>query len=154
MEQELAYSFHLGSDKNKSKVAKKSDLNVVIKDFEDSAFEVNRENRSLKIQLKEKDNVIQELKREISSKDKIIGKLRAEKEKIKEQLQEFKGFWYRIIKHFQIKIGFDRDIHFKEVAKELFKNGIWGKYENDIVNDVARKVRTKDEVKKKDDRRF
>ena len=51
-------------------------------------------------------------------------------------------------------IVFDRNIHFKEVAKELFRNGIWGKYENDIVNDVSRKVKTKDEVKKKDDRRF
>ena len=131
-----------------------SDLNIAIKDFENSTFEVRKENDSLKYQLKEKDNVIQELKKEISSKDKIISKLRTEKEKIKVELQEFKGFWHRIIKHFQVKIGFDRDIHFKEVAKELFQNGIWGKYENDIVNDVARKVKTKDEVKKRDDRRF
>ena len=65
-----------------------------------------------------------------------------------------KGFWHRIIKHFQVKIGFDRDVHFKEVAKELFKNDIFSKYENDIVNDVAKKVKTKDEIKKKDDRRF
>ena len=52
-----------------------NDLNMAIKNFEHSAFEIEKENRSLKYQLELKDDEISNLKSELSLKDKIIGKL-------------------------------------------------------------------------------
>lgn len=49
---------------------------MAISDFEHSAFEIDKENRSLKYQLELKDDEISNLKSELSSKDKIINKLR------------------------------------------------------------------------------
>ena len=69
-----------------------NDLNMAIKDFEHSAFEIEKENRSLKYEIELKDNKIGDLKKELSSKDKIISNLQTEKEKIKQELQKFKGF--------------------------------------------------------------
>ena len=65
-----------------------NDLNMVIKDFEHSSFEIEKENRSLKYQLELKDNEISNLKNELSTKDKIINKLQAEKKKIKQELKK------------------------------------------------------------------
>ena len=58
-----------------------NDLNIAIKDFEHSAFEIERENRSLKYEIELKDNEIGNLKKELSTKDKIIGKLTKLKKK-------------------------------------------------------------------------
>ena len=210
MEQELAYSFHLGSDKNKSKLAKKvakenisgttslsnnaiqnandlskvnkhnlrdydnkrelirviygtdnivndvkdttktvrsvNDLNVAIRDFEHSAFEIEKENRSLKYQIEEKDKEIYNLKCELSVKDKIIGKLREEKESIKAQLHKFKEFWHSIMGHFHKRICYDKDNNYKIVSDDLYKNGIFTDDENEIANNIARKVKPKDEI--------
>ena len=79
MEQELAYSFHLCSDKNKINWQKKflKEMYLVL---------------LLKYQREEKDNKISKLEGEISSKDKHIGKLQAEKERIKNELQNSKTF--------------------------------------------------------------
>ena len=79
MEQELAYSFHLCSDKNKINCQKKflKEMYLVL---------------LLKYQIEEKDNKISKLEGEISSKDKHIGKLQAEKERIKNELQNSKTF--------------------------------------------------------------
>lgn len=63
-----------------------NDLNMAIKDFEYSAFEIEKENRSLKYEIELKDNEIGSLKNELSTKDKIIGKLQVEKEKLKQEL--------------------------------------------------------------------
>ena len=63
-----------------------NDLNMAIKDFEHSAFEISQENRSLKYQLELKDDEISNLESKLSSKDKIINKLREEKDSIKAQL--------------------------------------------------------------------
>ena len=60
-----------------------NDLNIAIREFEHSAFEIEKENRSLKYQIEEKDKEIYNLKEELSTKDKIINKLREEKESIK-----------------------------------------------------------------------
>ena len=67
-----------------------NDLNIAIRDFEHSAFEIEKENHSLKNKIEEKDKEIYNLKGELSAKDKIIGKLREEKESIKAQLYKFK----------------------------------------------------------------
>ena len=133
-----------------------NDLNIAIRDFEHSAFKIEKENRSLKYQIEEKDNKISKLESEISSKDKHISKLQAEKERIKNELQKFKNFWRKLIKHFQSKIGFDKDEKYKYVSDDLYKNGIFDDNDNEIANNILRKVTIPDEnknnkLKKKND---
>ena len=123
-----------------------NDLNMAIKDFEYSSFEIAKENRSLKYQIELNNDEIINLKSELSAKDKIINKLQTEKEKLKTELQKFKGFWHKLIKHFQNKIGFDKDEKYKYVSDDLYKNGIFDDNDNRIVNDVSRKVRPADEI--------
>ena len=122
-----------------------NDLNIAIKDFERTTFETIKEVSSLKYEIELKDNEISSLKSELSTKDKIINKLQTEKEKLKNELQKFKGFWHKLIKHFQNKIGFDKDEKYKYVSDDLYKNGIFDDNDNRIVNDVARKIKTADE---------
>ncbi len=136
-----------------------NDLNMAIKDFEHSAFEIEKENRSLKYQLEQKDDEISNLKSELSLKDRVIGKLQTEKEKLKQELQKFKSFLHSLMKHFQNKIGFDKDEHYKYVSDDLYKNGIFDDNDNEIANNVKRKVKTTDEIanlknRKKNDTRF
>ncbi len=132
-----------------------NDLNMAIKDFEHSAFEIEKENRSLKYQLELKDNEIGSLKNELSTKDKIISKLQTEKEKLKQELQKFKDFWYSIMSHFHKRICYDKDNNYKIVSDDLYKNGIFTDDENEIANNIARKVKPKEDIeqtknKKKD----
>ena len=124
-----------------------NDLNMAIKDFEHSAFDVVQENNSLRYQIELKDEEISNLKSELSAKDKIINRLRDEKENIKEQLQKFKGFWYSIMKRFQQKIGFDKDENYKAVSDDLYKVGIFTDDENKIANNLMRKVKIKENIK-------
>ncbi len=125
-----------------------NDLNVAIRDFEHSAFEIEKENYSLKYQIEEKDKEIYNLKGELSAKDKIIGKLREEKESIKAQLHKFKEFWHSIMGHFHKRICYDKDNNYKIVSDDLYKNGIFTDDENEIANNIARKVKPKDETNK------
>ena len=137
-----------------------NDLNMAIKDFEHFAFEIEKENRSLKYEIELKDNEIDSLKKELSTKDNIIDKLQAEKEKLKQELQKFKGFWRSLMKHFQNKIGFDKDEHYKYVSDDLYKNGIFDDNDNEIANNILRKVTVLNEnkaeknKKKNNDTRF
>jgi len=137
-----------------------NDLNMAIKDFEHSAFEIEKENRSLKYEIELKDNEIGSLKKELSTKDKIIGKLQTEKEKIKQELQKFKGFWHSIMSHFHKRICYDKDNNYKIVSDDLYKNGIFDNNDNEIANNIARKVTIPDEnkqtknKKKNNDTRF
>ena len=123
-----------------------NDLNIAIRDFEKSSFETIREVSSLKYQVEQKDEEINYLKKEISTKDKIISKLRAEKETLKEQLQKFKGFWHSIIKHFQSRLGFDKNEHYKYVTDDLYKNGVFNDNEKEIATTYSRKIKTQDEI--------
>ena len=52
-----------------------NDLNMAINEFEHSAYEIEKENRSLKYEIELKNNEIGSLKKELSTKDKIISKL-------------------------------------------------------------------------------
>ena len=137
-----------------------NDLNVAIRDFEHSAFEIEKENRSLKYQIEEKDKEIYNLKGELSTKDKIINKLKEEKESIKVQLHKFKEFWHSIMGHFHKRICYDKDNNYKIVSDDLYKNGIFTDDENEIANNIARKVKSKNEInrdknnRKKYDNRF
>ena len=126
-----------------------NDLNMAIKDFEHSAFEIEKENRSLKYEVELKDNQIDSLKRELSTKDKIIGRLQTEKEKLKQELQKFKGFWHSIMSHFHKRICYDKDNNYKIVSDDLYKNGIFDNNDNEIANNIARRVTIPDENKEK-----
>ena len=130
-----------------------ADLNIAIKDFEHSSYEIAQENRSLKYQIELKDDEISNLKSELSTKDKIINKLRTEKESLKEQLQKFKSFWHSIMGHFQKRICYDRDNNYKIVSDDLYKNGIFTDDENEIANYIYKKVKTPDEIAKSKDRK-
>ncbi len=123
-----------------------NNLNMAIKDFEHSSFEIRQENRSLKYQLELKDDEIDSLKGKLSTKDKIIGKLQAEKEKLKQELQKFKGFWHSIMSHFHKRICYDKDNNYKIVSDDLYKNGIFTDDENEIANNIYRKVKPKEEI--------
>lgn len=137
-----------------------NDLNIAIKDFERTTFETIKEVSFLKYEIELKDNEISSLKSKLSTKDKIIDKLQIEKEKLKTELQKFKGFWHKLMKHFQNRIGFDKDEKYKYVSDDLYKNGIFTDDENEIVNNIYRKVKSKDDisnnksVKKNIDTRF
>ncbi len=121
-----------------------NDLNIAIRDFEHSAFEIEKENHSLKNKIEDKE--IYNLKGELSAKDKIIGKLREEKESIKAQLYKFKEFWHSIMGHFHKRICYDKDNNYKIVSDDLYKNGIFTDDENEITNDIRRKVKPKEDI--------
>ena len=137
-----------------------NDLNMAIKDFEHSTFEIEKENRSLKYQLELKDDEINNLKGELSTKDKIINKLQTEKEKIKQELQKFKGFWHNIMSHFHKRICYDKDKNYKIVSDDLYKNGIFDDNDKEIANNIYKRVKTTDEImntknnRKKNNTRF
>ena len=133
-----------------------NDLNVAIKDFEFYTLEVGQENRSLQYQIEQKDEVIEKLNDKLSAKDKIIIKLQEEKENLKAQLQKFKGFWHNLMSHFHKKITYDNDQNYKIVSDDLYKNGIFDDNDNEIANNILRKVTISDEnknnkLKKKND---
>ena len=133
--------------KNTTKVVRNvNDLNMAIKDFEHSSFEIKQENNSLKYQLEQKNDEIDNLKGELSAKDKVIDKLRNEKEKIKQELHKFKDFWYSIMGHFHKRICYDKDENYKIVSDDLYKNGIFTDDENEIANDIRRKVKPKEDI--------
>ena len=147
-------------DTNKT-IRSVNDLNLAIKDFEYSAYEVEKENRSLKYQLEQKEETINRLTDTINDKDEIIYNLRADKEELKGQLHKFKEFWKSLLKRFQEMIGFNNDEKYKYVSDNLYKNGIFDDNDNEIANDIARKVKTLDEInnckisrKKNNDTRF
>ena len=94
-----------------------------------------------------KDNEIGSLKKELSAKDKIIGRLQTEKEKLKQELQKFKGFWYSIMNHFHKRICYDKDNNYKIVSNDLYKNGIFDNNDNEIANNIARKITIPEENK-------
>ena len=137
-----------------------NDLNIAIRDFEHSAFEIEKENRSLKYQIEEKDKEISNLKGELSAKDKIINNLQEEKETIEAQLHKFKEFWNSIMSHFHKRICFDKDENYKIVSDDLYKNGIFDDNDNEIANNIYKKVTIPDEnkqnksKKKNNDTRF
>lgn len=124
-----------------------NDLNLSIKEFEHATFEIEEENKFLKYQIELKDEDIKELKKDLSAKEKIITKLKEEKENLKAQLQKFKGFWHNLMSHFHKKITYDNDQNYKIVNDDLYKNGIFDDNDNEIANNILRKVTIPDENK-------
>ena len=125
-----------------------NDLNLAIRDYEHSAFEIEEHNRSLEYQLELKTDEIERLKTELSRKDKIIDKLKTERDKLKADFYKFKDFWHSLMKHFQIRIGHDKDEHYKYVSEDLYKNGIFDDNDKEIADNFGRKIRTIEELNK------
>ena len=117
-----------------------NDLNMAIKDFEHSAFEIESENRSLKYEIELRDESINKLKDNLSAKDTIINKLKEERDYFKAQFQKFKGFWHDLMSHFQKKVSRYKDEHYKVVSDDLYKNGIFDDNDYEIANNELRKV--------------
>ena len=57
------------------------------------------------------------------------------------------------MKQFQNKIGFEKNEHYKYVSDDLYKNGILDDNDNEIANNVRRKVKTTDERGKLKDKK-
>ena len=130
-----------------------NDLNIAIEDFEFYTLEVGQENRSLQYQLEQKDEVIEKLNDKLSVKEKIINKLQEEKESLKAQLQKFKGFWHSLMSHFHKRITYDNDANYKIVSDDLYKNGIFDDNDNEIANNILRKVTIPNENKAEKNRK-
>ena len=130
-----------------------NDLNVAIEDFEFYTLEVGQENRSLQYQIEQKDKVIEKLNDKLSAKEKIIIKLQEEKESLKAQLQKFKGFWHNLMSHFHKRITYDNDTNYKIVSDDLYKNGIFDDNDNEIANNILRKVTIPNENKAEKNRK-
>ena len=124
-----------------------NDLNTAIEDFEFCSLEIGQENRSLKYQLEQKDDVIEKLNNKLSAKENIITKLQEEKASLKAQLQKFKGFWHNLMSHFHKRITYDNDQNYKIVSDDLYKNGIFDDNDNEIANNILRKVTIPNENK-------
>ena len=124
-----------------------NDLNVAIEDFEFYTLEVGKENRSLQYQIEQKDEQIEKLEDKLSAKEKIIIKLQEEKESLKSQLQKFKGFWHSLMSHFHKRITYDNDQNYKIVSDDLYRNGIFDDNDNEIANNILRKVTIPNENK-------
>ena len=130
-----------------------NDLNLAIEDFEFYAVEVGKENRSLQYQIEQKDEQIGKLEDKLSAKEKIIIKLQEEKESLKAQLQKFKGFWHNLMSHFHKKITYENDQNYKIVSDDLYKNGIFDDNDNEIANNIFRKVTIPNENKAEKNRK-
>lgn len=129
-------------------------LNKFIDDFEDKYSEMQSDNRSLEYQVELRDNEIYRLKKENSSKDKQIKNLKYNLEIIKGQLYRFKNFWKSIMSHFHNRICYDNDENYKIVSDDLYKNGIFTDDENEIANNISRKVKLKDDESTKNNRYY
>ena len=48
--------------------------------------------------------------------------------------------------HFHKRICYDKDSNYKIVSDDLYKNGIFDDNDNEIANDIARKIKTVYEI--------
>ena len=186
MEQQLAYSFHLGSDKNKSKSAKKVAKGNVSGTTSLSNNAIQNANALSKVNkhnLRDYDNE-KDLIRVIRGTNDIVNDV---KDLYLEEFEEARIEYNnrqtrndRKIDNYFMKINEsqndlaceiivelgdmdfwnDKDNNYKIVSDDLYKNGIFTDDENEIANNIARKVKPKDEInntknnRKKNDTRF
>ena len=129
-------------------------LTVLMNNVKEGYEKLFKENQSLKNEVAKQKYKINELKEDMSFKDSAINKLHSDKEKLENKLDWFSKFWHSIMKHFQNKIGFDKDKNYEYVADDLYKNEIFDDNENEIANNPLRKIKTafELEVKNKNNR--
>ena len=77
----------------------------------------------------------------------LINKLQEEKASLKSQLQKFKGSWHNLRSHFYKRITYDNDPNYKIVSDDLYRNGIFDDNDNEIANNILRKVTIPNENK-------
>ena len=130
-----------------------NDLNMAIDNVENNYRKVVYERDDLIYQNNIKDSKIKELEEQIEFKDKKINKLESTLEKAKAELYKFKEFWRKLIGRFQMKIFNEKFEEVPEekrnytiVAEDLERSGIFDDNDSDIINNVSKKVRTKDEI--------
>lgn len=130
-----------------------NDLNITIDKVEKNYQNIVDERDSLYYQNQEKDNIISELKEEMEFKDKKISKLEAALEKVQAELYRFKDFWRKLIKRFQMKIFDEKyeDVpeekrNYTLVAEDLEISGIFDDNDSEIINNISKKVLTKNEL--------
>ncbi len=82
-----------------------------------------------------------------------VFKLQEEKESLKVQLQKFKGFGHSLMCHFQKRITYGNDQNYKIVSDDLYKNGIFDDNDNEIANNILRKVTIPNENKAEKNRK-
>lgn len=116
----------------KQKEQKLEKANTQTKELDNTSKDIDKILGSLKTTKLNKNNMV------ISNED--VQKIKNYTEDVKE-LHKFKGFWHSLMKHFQNKIGFDKDEHYKYVSDDLYKNGIFDDNDNEIANNVRRKVK-------------
>ena len=137
-------------------------LKSTMEEIESTYQNLKSENRELFRTVQIQQEEINNLKEEINFKDKIITDLKEKFLKVKNELEQFKGFWRKLIKRFQDKI-FDESMqdidadkkNFTIVAEDLEKNGIFDDNDSEIIHDTRRKVLTKGEqenIKNKKDK--
>ncbi|MCI8384291.1 MAG: hypothetical protein HFJ33_05470 [Clostridia bacterium] len=68
---------------------------------------------------------------------------------LEQELKKFKDFWYSIMSHFHERICYDKDNNYKIVSDDLYKNGVFDSNDNEIANNIARKVTIQDENKQR-----
>lgn len=125
-------------------------LKSTMEEIESTYQNLKSENRELFRTVQIQQEEINNLKEEINFKDKIITDLKEKFLKVKNELEQFKGFWRKLIKRFQDKI-FDESMqdidadkkNFTIVAEDLEKNGIFDDSDSEIIHDTRRKVLTK-----------
>ena len=171
MEQELAYSFHLGSDKNKSKLAKKvakdnlsgtiSLSNNAIQNAKDLS-DVNKHNlrvydnqRELIKTIYGTNDIVNDVKQVYLDEFESFGieynaKQNRDDRKIKNYFKKVCDSQNDIACEIIIELGDmdfwnDKDNSYKIVSDDLYKNGIFDNNYNEIANNIARKVTIPDE---------
>ena len=75
-------------------------------------------------------------------------------------IKSFNKFYDMVMSHFHKRICFDKDNNYKIVSDDLYKKGIFDNNDNEIANNIARRVTIPDEnkqtknKKKNNDTRF
>ena len=71
-----------------------------------------------------------------------------EKEKIKQELQKFKSFWYGIMNIFHKRVNYEENEQYKYVSEDLHKAGVFSDDEFEIATNIYRKVKPKEDIDK------
>ena len=132
----------------------------IIDYYQDAGISAKTGNHRLEFERLKDDIKAQRINTIVALKLDRITRSICDLEKIKQELQKFKGFWQSTMSHFHKRICYDKDSNYKIVSDDLYKNGIFDNNNNEIANNIARKVTIPDEnkqnknKKKNNDTRF
>ena len=123
-----------------------NDLNILIDEYDKNYDKLENENKILNQKTKFQEEKINELNDTISIKDKVINELRSKVEKLENLVYKFKGFWKRIITQFKYRVfdektGERNDNSYINVTIDLYNNGVIDDTENEMIQDVRKKVK-------------